>query len=166
MSCLSGEEIHIKLEGKNDRHLLSKFNALPKDEKFVSFKLMSCYEGIVWFLSKSTDFYNTNVYNHNIYQAHVGSDYNTNAKLVEFKNRIWIDLQRNLGPQVDCNNYKQFWFSWDDGYLMVGKGSIRNQNVLLIYEPKCPFYTEQIGISGSDVLTHWIFNTSKVYFFK
>ncbi|XP_052068664.1 uncharacterized protein LOC127707946 [Mytilus californianus] len=155
-SGILGEEINITLEGKKDRHLLSEFNALPTHEKFVSFKLKSCYEGVIWFLSKSAGFQNDYVF----YMASIGTSYNTLSTLGGFKDGAVIEWQRISDPQVDCNNYKQFWFSWDDGYLMVGKGSIKNQSVLLIHQPKCPFDTKQIGISGHDSLTHWIFNTT------
>ncbi|CAC5390199.1 unnamed protein product [Mytilus coruscus] len=144
-AMMSGEEINITLEGKKDRHLLSEFNALPTHEKFVSFKLKSCYEGVIWFLSKSAGFQNDYVF----YKASIGTSYNTRSTLGGFKDGTVIAWQRISGPQVDCNNYKQFWFSWDDGYLMVGKGSIKNQSVLLIQQPKCPFDTKHIANSST-----------------
>ncbi|CAC5390205.1 unnamed protein product [Mytilus coruscus] len=155
-SGILGEEINITLEGKNDKHLLSEFNALPTQEKFTSFKLKSCYEGIIWFLSKSAGFDNDYVF----YVAYIGALYNTLSTLGEYWDGTVIESQRISGPQDDCNNYKQFWFSWDDGSLMVGKGSTKNQSVLLIYQPKCPFDIKQIGISGHNLESHWIFNTT------
>ncbi|CAC5410576.1 unnamed protein product [Mytilus coruscus] len=158
-SGILGEEIKITLEGKKDKHLLSEFNALPTHEKFVSFKLKSCHEGVIWFLSKSTGFDNDYVY-YTMYRAYIGGYFNTLSMLQEFKEGTMFEQHRIQGTQVDCNNYKQFWFSWDVGYLMVGKGNIKNQSVLLIFQPKCPFDIKEIGISGHNLLTHWIFNTA------
>ncbi|CAG2221582.1 unnamed protein product [Mytilus edulis] len=154
----SGKEVSITLKGKNDKHLLSEFNALPAQEKFTSFKLKSCYEGVIWFMSKSAGFDKDFVY----YLANVGDWYNSISNIYEFRDGKIIESHQISGPQVDCNSYKQFWFSWNDGYLMVGKGSITNQNVLLIHHSKCPFDIQQIGISDHDFESHWIFNTSKV----
>ncbi|CAC5422408.1 unnamed protein product [Mytilus coruscus] len=149
------EEISITLKGKQDKLLLSEVNVLPTQEKFISFKLKSCHEGLIWFLPQSTSFGNDYMY----YVAYIGALYNTLSTLEGSEDGKGFEFQRVSGPQVDCNNYKQFWFSWDDGCLMIGRGSIKNKDVLMSVQLECPFDIKQIGISGHNYETNWIFDT-------
>lgn len=142
-----------------DTHLLSDKGAFQKDTQFFTFYYLSCYESVIWFLSQNENF------GVPFYKAIVGGWSNTKSQM---RRNIYSDavadieiLQTVAGAEMNCSDVRQFWVSWENGELKIGRGSIQDVEIILNVKQECPYDIQNIGLSGGPYDAYWLFNKSK-----
>ena len=86
-------------------------------QQWFTFKVKGCRDAIVDMLSNGKK----------VYQAMFGHCSNLRSFLNDANDTTlgW----KWTNPTLDCNNYRSFWVSWNDGKIQSGKGLNRGQNV-------------------------------------
>ena len=81
--------------------------------------------------------------------------------LCDRKNKY--DLEPKLAEVIttdilSANEFRPFWFSWADGKIRFGKGTVVGQQVVVEYQDPNPIPVYHLAISGWDV-----FGTVKIH---
>ncbi|XP_063442728.1 uncharacterized protein LOC134723027 [Mytilus trossulus] len=67
-------------------------------------------------------------------------------------------LQTVDGVEMNCSDVRQFWVSWENGELKIGRGSVKDVEIILNVKQDCPYDIENIGLSGGPYDAYWLFN--------
>lgn len=122
------------------------------NERFVLFQVKTCGDVNIFFRGK----------NSSVYDVRFGE----NKGLMS---RIWFD---SLGGSqssthytsiIDCDSYQDFWITWNDDTIKVGKGGLKGTHMFLMYIPGFVIPTiDTVEIQSHISLANWTFQIEKV----
>ena len=85
---------------------------------------------------------------------HIGIGLFTNTKTILARERINYEyVDEHEETILDCNNFVQFWLSWENGQIRLGKGLVVHVNTILAYDEDCPYAIQNIEISADEGVT-------------
>jgi len=87
--------------------------------------------------------------------AHIalGSDKNHNGKHWEIVIGGWNDI---FGVKLDKNQFKKFWITWDENYLLIGTGSVvGDESAIIMAHDILKYNQKDIKIKYMSVCTGW-----------
>ncbi|KAK3083638.1 hypothetical protein FSP39_000621 [Pinctada imbricata] len=86
---------------------------------WINFEVQSCANAFITLLQRGED----------MFAVMLGRGGNTWNSLFDYV--LEMKKHKYNSQVLDCNTFKQFWLSWDDGHLKVGQGLHKGDNVLI-----------------------------------
>ena len=65
------------------------------------------------------------------YEIHIGEHENSQTTILKDGVRQTSVTTEDV---LDCNSYREFWIMWFLGHILVGKGSVLNEQIITIYK--------------------------------
>ncbi|CAG2248927.1 unnamed protein product [Mytilus edulis] len=100
----------------DDNKFLADYGAFPSIESNLNFEVKGCKDAHIILtsqLNKIAPFY------------HIGIGLFTNTKTILARERINYEyVDEHEETILDCNNFVQFWLSWENGQIRLGKGLV------------------------------------------
>ena len=94
-----------------------------------------------------------------IYKIIIGGDKNTRSIIRTQQQTKYTSFERNL---LNESEFRQFWVSWKDGNIKVGKGSTFDSTVFMDWsEPEFATVTDISVASGDENDGYWRFSGTK-----
>ncbi|CAG2243274.1 unnamed protein product [Mytilus edulis] len=129
----------------DDNKFLADYGAFPSIESNLNFEVKGCKDAHIILtsqLNKIAPFY------------HIGIGLFTNTKTILARERINYEyVDEHEETILDCNNFVQFWLSWENGQIRLGKGLVVHVNTILAYDEDCPYAIQNIEISADEGVT-------------
>ena len=155
MNCfhISGEEIFFSTPDTRSYTIVSN-SGISVDDRFIIFKVKACQTTYVGLMSGPTE-------NDPLHEIVFGGDSNTASFLRAGKSYILPDLERIEGKILNCNQYVDFWITWNDYTITVGLGLQVTGSAFLTWTSPNPLLAiENIGIATAYGATgEWTFYT-------
>ncbi|XP_052078515.1 uncharacterized protein LOC127716368 [Mytilus californianus] len=134
-----------------DSMLLADTGVFRSEYKSFLFSVKGCRDAHLKLLSHETEV-------RQYYQVLIGGWGNSMSMLSIIMDGI-TNVDSSNSSEMDCDVYKQFWISWDQDVIKVGRGNATGDDVFLLYEDRCSFSIKNIQISGG---SDWNLDLAKV----
>lgn len=154
----------ITIETKNT--ILSNFNmntklkthdAFPDGDKFIYFAINGSHAARLLLKSKKKVNGNNELYFIRIsnWKGNQSAIHHVTEQLRDQNDQI-VAVVPSVN-ELEIGKFKNFWISWCDNTLMVGRGNRYGNNIMLSYEQNDSIEIEEIGITGGEDLI-WKFS--------
>ena len=97
-----------------------------------------------------------------VYELGLGKGNNRWSSLI--KNGRSDLYSQHIGPVIDCNKYMQFYITWKNGFVDVGKGLIAGKDEILSLWENPLSSIDEVKLSASGAELHFIIEEGKFYF--
>ncbi|CAC5387239.1 unnamed protein product [Mytilus coruscus] len=128
----------------NTSILLADTGVFRSEYKSFLFSVKGCRDARLKLLSHETE-----VRQH--YEVLIGGWGNTKSTLHMKIKDVHTIMDECNSSEMDCDVYKQFWISWDQGLIKVGRGNAIGDDVFLLYKDRCSFSIKNIQISNGEI---------------
>ncbi|CAC5402998.1 unnamed protein product [Mytilus coruscus] len=131
----------------DDNKWLADYGALSSTESNLKFELKGCSDAHIILSSQLQQ------QQPPFYHIGIGLNSNTKTRLAREGEIYQLVDDEHLGHELNCNSFRQFWISWNNGKIRLGRGLIVDVNNIFSYDEECPFAIQDIEISSDEGAT-------------
>ncbi|XP_063416292.1 uncharacterized protein LOC134697937 [Mytilus trossulus] len=140
MDCIVASIAIRTIDGSLNDLKLSDYGAFSKMGTSIQFEVQGCDNALITLHAKS----NLSGPHYYIIIGGWGNTRSQISKAVSSEQLVYLHYKTGI---LDCYTYKNFWISWEKGWIKVGSGNTLNDNIFLQYDDICSFDIQEVMIS-------------------